>query len=345
MRYEPAIDRCALSEAIRSRYGMVVNDLEFIPVGFVAACYSFADATGDRFFLKIWSDTGAARATASRRDTVLLLTRALRDRQILDRVPHPLVSLDGRLWEPLDDAAFAVFPFLPGQPPPAELTDDLRAELARDMATLHAATGDLVDVLPPKDTFGMPFADLIRRDLRDLAGIGSWQRPGLQALKAAILPRSGDITSQLARLRTLQRTVRSLPSPMVLCHTDLGGGNLLVDDGRLYLLDWDEAVVAPPEYDLKEAYDTGFSQFLEVYTASGGASPLSLDRFAFYLLRRYLEDLSARLHVILRENITEEQDTDALDGIEAYSFDRWNVLDDTLANIDIAMHDLTRVRR
>ena len=192
VRYQPAIDRCALSEAIRSRYGMVVNDLEFIPAGFVAACYSFVDAHGERFFLKVWLDTGAARSTASRRDTVLLLARALRDRQILPRVPHPLVSLDGRLWEPVEDAAFAIFPFLPGQPPPAELCDELRAELARDLATLHAATGDLVDVLPPKDTFGMPFADRIRRDLRDVAAIGPRQRPGLRALKSAILPRDGE---------------------------------------------------------------------------------------------------------------------------------------------------------
>jgi len=52
----------------------------------------------------------------------------------------------------------------------------------------------------------------------------------------------------------------------VLCHTDIGGGKLLVDDdGWLILLDWDDATVAPPEHDLHCALDTDFARLLAAY--------------------------------------------------------------------------------
>jgi len=45
--------------------------------------------------------------------------------------------------------------------------------------------------------------------------------------------------------------LRDSAAPLVLCHADAHTGNVLVDDdGQVWLLDWDEAVLAPRERDL-----------------------------------------------------------------------------------------------
>jgi aminoglycoside phosphotransferase (APT) family kinase protein len=132
--------------------------------------------------------------------------------------------------------------------------------------------------------------------------------------------------------------VRRLAGPFVLCHTDMGGDNLLVDDqGHLNVLDWDDATVAPPEHDLHEARWVDLERVLAVYQAAGGARPLHLDHFAFYLLRRYMDDMTVRLLRILEENVSAEEDEDALHGIEAWGFAQWSALDETLAAIASAL--------
>ena len=69
-------------------------------------------------------------------------------------------------------------------------------------------------------------------------------RAGLQALRRLLLPRQAEVLAQYARLRALRRVVQNLAGPHVLCHRDLTGNNLLVDDdGRVSVLDWDGAAL------------------------------------------------------------------------------------------------------
>ena len=299
MKYEPAIDRVRLIETALDRYGFPVDRLEFVPVGYAAACYTVQCADGARYFLKVWPDRPGGRPSPTWREGTLHLTRALHERGLYPRVPYPIPARDGALWVAGDWGPFAVFPFLAGESPPP-WSPALWDELARAIATIHRATPALADVLPPRETFAIPFEADLRRGLATVGRIGPGERPGRRALRALVLPRRDEILAQLARLRRLQGAVGRLASPFVLCHTDIYGDNLLVDDqGRLSVLDWDEAVVAPPEYDLYEGPREDFARFLAVYAAAGGAGPLHLDHFAFALLRRHVGDMAVLLLSIL----------------------------------------------
>ena len=338
MKYEPAINRADIVRTIHDMYGLRIKELTFIPVGFAAVCYALGDVHGAQYFLKLWPDTRVGRAGAARRDGVLHLVRALHDRGLYQRVPYPLVTKHGTLWTPFENASFALFPFLPGHTPPSPWPETLRDEWARTIATIHCATPALADVLPPRETFDIPFEADLRHGLTAMEQIGPQERPGLRALRDAVLPRRAEILAQLTRLHALQPAVRRLSGPFVLCHTDMGGDNMLVDEhGQLSVLDWDDARVAPPEHDLQEARGVGFERFAQVYKAAGGAQPLHLDHFAFYLLRRHLDDMTARLLQMLEHDASAEQDANALDGIEAWGFQQWRTLDETLDGIATAL--------
>jgi aminoglycoside phosphotransferase (APT) family kinase protein len=235
---------------------------------------------------------------------------------------------------------FAVFPFFSGQTLPdwPDWPIPLLEEMARTLATIHRATPALADVLPPREDFAVSFEADLRRGLEAIEQIGPDARPGLRALRDLVLPRRDDILAQLTYLHRLRQAVSRLSGPFVLCHTDFGGDNLLVDEqGQLAVIDWDDATVAPPEHDLQSLLGSGFARALQAYWEVGGTRSLHLDHFAFYLLRRYLEDMTARLLRILQEPSSAREDEENLAGIVAYGFAQWAVLDETLATIAAAL--------
>jgi aminoglycoside phosphotransferase (APT) family kinase protein len=182
--------------------------------------------------------------------------------------------------------------------------------------------------------------------------IGPDARPGLRAAREWVVGRDDDIRGRLERLHELRRTVRRLPGPLVLCHTDLHGGNVLVDDeGHLCLLDWDDAKMAPPEHDLwsglgapgEDRPGADFGGFLDAYRRAGGAAPLHLEHFAFYLLRRHVEDMAVGLRRLLDWDADEREEAAELRLMET-SRVQWSRLDDTLAIVaDALQQDRQRI--
>lgn len=333
MRNEPPIDRAHLMATLRHVYGLAIEELAFMPVGFAAVCYTAFAADETKYFLKLWPDTRPASRAAERHAATLNLCRALYERNLFTRLPVPLRSRDGKLAARFGNATLAMFSFLPGSEPPTELPAELQAEWARTIARIHRATPALQDVLPDRETFGVPFVTGLQRALARLEAIGPHQRPGLGELRDLLLPRRSEIEEQLARLRVLRSAARRLPGPFVLCHTDAGGENMLFDGERLFVVDWDDATLAPPEHDLHEARFMDFARVLEVYSAAGGTRPLQLDHFAFYLLRRHLGDMTERVLRMLRADASVAEDQHALEGIQAWGFDQWRTLDQTLGGI------------
>jgi Ser/Thr protein kinase RdoA (MazF antagonist) len=332
MRYEPAIDRARVTETLRHQYGLAVDGLSFIPVGFSTACYEARAAGGERYFLKLWPNP---RIRDDKRQAIVLrLLRAFHERGLEPRVPYPIATRNGALSTNVDGTPLAVFPFLYGRPLPEDPPPALAEATGRTIAAIHRATPMLTDVLPPRETFTFPGEPELRRALVQIEAVASTARPGLRALRRLVLPRRDEILSRLARLHELGDVARRFPSSFVLCHTDMGGDNALVDeDGRLTVLDWDLATVAPPEHDLWWVPERALVSYLD----AGGARPLDLDRFAFYILRRGFEDMTARLVRMLDDGAIAHEDEELLGGIETWGFAQWAGLDARLAQISGAM--------
>jgi Ser/Thr protein kinase RdoA (MazF antagonist) len=318
MRYEPAIDRARVIETLHDRYGLAVAGLAFIPVGFSTACYEARAADGERYFLKLWPNPRLR--DAERQTLVLRLLRAFHERGLKPRVPYPIATSDGALSTTVDGIPLAVFPFLAGEPLPEELPPTLAEETGRTIAAIHRATPSLTDVLPPRETFTFPGEPELRRALVQIEVTTPTARPGLRALRRLVLPRRDEILSRLARLHHLGDAAQRSRSPLVLCHTDMGGANALVDEhGRLTVLDWDLATVAPPEHDLWWVPERALVSYLD----AGGVRSLDLERFAFYVLRRGFEDMTARLVRMLADDALAHEDEELLAGIEIWGFARW----------------------
>lgn len=192
----------------------------------------------------------------------------------------------------------AVFPFVPGRPATA---GDVLA-LARAMRRVHEH----------------PLVDLPRLPIEE-----QWCIETMRRLLGHpwIRDRRDEIEAQLDRLEGVIERARARPRRDVICHTDFGGHNALIDERTgdvVAILDWDHARLAPREHDLWVAFEE--AEPMEYLDAYGLDVELDATHLEYALLARALRDATARVDA--------ERDRE---GVVTWGFDRWRRLDRNLA--------------
>jgi Ser/Thr protein kinase RdoA (MazF antagonist) len=310
MLVEPAIDRSSLATAVHRYYGLPVDSIEFVPVGWGTAGYVL---NGSQYFLKLWPRESPGALAR------LPVVRELHRHGL--RVPYPLETRESQLSVRLPAGVIAVFPFLPGESPPnwPNWPQPVLREVGRTLAQLHA--------IPLRLPFREDFAVRPREAYRPHYG------------REVLAPYEAELLDQLDRLDELQATARLVPSRFVVTHTDLIGSNILVDDaGGVSVLDWDDVRLAPPEYDLslllhgvQPMGGAALEAVLEVYPARR----LRIELFAFFLLRRSLDDFFARIELLATDPAPTAA-AEAREGLRLWGADQWRHLDRLLKCISIS---------
>jgi hypothetical protein len=303
-------------------YRLPVQVLAFLPEGECSVSYRVRCSWGRDYFLKLWGDNRQGRPVRDRLDEILPVVHELFTRELVANLPAPIPAASGALWAGFGEYALALYPFLEGQPislDTAQVPAGVTWQIAETMAGLHRAAPLLSAPLPRRSAFEIGFIPEMRRGLAELSSIGPRRPPAHLRLRSALLPVQEGLLAELGRLLRLREQAISAAPQLVLCHTDMGGNNVLVDPGgRVSILDWDDLILAPPEQDLHEYRGEGFAGFLSLYRQAGGVPGLSLLQFEFYLLRRYLADLADWLLRILYAGNSPEQDESDLAGIQTY---------------------------
>ncbi len=336
MKSDSGINRSLICEILRQEYALPVERLHFLPTGWVAYCYVVFCANGERYFLKLISLQGMKPYAASSPDFYLPLTEELHARQILPHIAYPIPTHRGALSATFAGGQLILFNYIPGREVGfGALSDDILQQVGGLVGVLHHSIAHLRPAHPLQERFALDFeADLLHN--LDLLRAASRQKPGIQKLQDLLLPRRGEILQHLRHLKELQARCLALNKPMVICHTDLHGGNFIVDaQGQIHILDWEGALIAPPERDLLSfASDERFWRiFLPVYEQEAGRAWLESAVFGFYAYHRNLEDLTDWVVRVLRYNTDEAQDAEDLNGIQQDCLAGWPYLEETISAI------------
>ncbi|MFI7430029.1 phosphotransferase enzyme family protein [Micromonospora sp. NPDC049836] len=216
-------------------------------------------------------------------------------------VPAPLTTRDGRLDAVHDGRRLTVVPWVSDEPAP---DGDLRAAHWRGygalLAAVHAVpvTGELAG-LPREDHSHAAVGAAVRETDRRLRAVDGatadrWTGEVVAHWRAA----GADLDRLLAAVDRLGAELRARPAELVVCHGDPHLGNLLLGaDGQVWLIDWDDAVLAPRERDLMFVLEGGpaFAPRGRVDEASfrAGYGPVTPDplRLAYHLGVRALDDM------------------------------------------------------
>jgi hypothetical protein len=324
------VDDQILTKLICQAYGLPVEHLTYLKQAWVAHCYA-VDCAGDRqFFLKHYERERQARFYARDLEFYLSLCDQLAQKQLLPTVARPVPTLHKQFSLSFDGHLLILFEWIEGQTVGfGRLSEEVLIKAATAVGRLHKSTPQIEWPNPPRETFDLPFQEALLNNLDVLEGIASADSIGKQGLRDLLLPRKDEVRRLVTRLGELQARVRGTYHAMVICHTDLHGGNMILDDrGMLHLLDWEGATFAPPEHDLIFfEWDERFkSLFLPHYERAFRPTRLDREMLGFYYYRRNLEDLAEWVTRILYEDNGDEQDREDLEGIVEDCISSWPYL-------------------
>jgi len=245
MREPPALlDPERLREALEAAYGLAVADLRFLPLGYDSSAwvYRVEGADGVPRFLKLRA--GPLNVAGLRVPHLLHASG-------VPGIVAPLPSRAGELWATLDSFAMILYPFVDGPAGMAAgLTDAQWVAYGAALRAVHATpVPPGLAALMRRETYAPPGADTLREV--DVALQAGPDDPAARSLAGLWRGRRGEILGLLERAEGLGRNLAARELPEVLCHGDIHTGNVLRDGAeRVWLVDWDEAVLAPKERDL-----------------------------------------------------------------------------------------------
>lgn len=298
-------DEALVSTLVRG-WDLTVDTLTYRPVGFGSHHWELAARQGSRWFVTV-DDLRTKRLTrhepldsAYARLRASLAAAAELHRQghvfVVAPVPtpagEPLLRMDDRF-------TVALYPFLAGRSFSwGEFsTSEHRWAVLDFLVAIHTANG-AVHRHALADDFTVPHRDEVEASLRladgqpdddadrEVLNRGPYSRRTADLLAA----NAASVQNVFAHYDELVAAGRAHRSRSVLTHGEPHPGNtMLTSDGWL-LIDWDTALVAPPERDLWNL-DPGDGSVLRAYAEATGVTPLP-SMLELYRIRWDLADIA-----------------------------------------------------
>lgn len=293
MLEKPELPDDEIIGCLRHSYGVGVVELAFLPLGADrdTAVYRAAAGDGTSFFVKLRK--GAFDETA------VMLPRFLYE-QGIPQIIAPLVTTTGRLWEDLGAFKVMVYPFVTGRDAYAvPLADRQWVDLGRALRRIHAV------VLPPalsghiqRESYAPQWRETVKTYL-DRAPAGVFDDPVAAKTAALLREQRTVILDLVGRTERLAQVLIDRSPEFVLCHADIHAGNLLIqDDGRFYIVDWDNPLLAPKERDLMSigaGLMGGWRSPQEeerLFYQGYGSTTLDSAALAYYRYERIIDDIA-----------------------------------------------------
>jgi hypothetical protein len=302
------LPEAVLASALRRWWGLTVATVEYRPLGWGSHHWDVTDAAGSRWFVtaddlehKRLSDGEPLSAAFGRLRASLAAATDLRDcgrTFVVAPVPagggEPLARASDRF-------AVAVYPFVDGRSFEwgAFSSPGHRLAVLALIAAVHTAPAS-ARRHARTDDFAVPHRDGLEAACgppAEVADCGPYARPAARLL--------------LARYDNLVREARARPGRAVLTHGEPHPGNTTLTAGGWVLIDWDTALLAPPERDLWHL-EPGEAAIPAAYERATGVSPLPplLD---LYRLRWDITDIAIGLSRFRRPHAGTVEDDKAWD--------------------------------
>jgi len=211
----------------------------------------------------------------------------------------PLATKTGQLWASLESFKAILYPYVDGHNGvEAKLSEDHWDQFGATIKMLHSTdipakiTKDI-----SRETFSSKWRETVKSFLVRIEN-EVFEEPVAVKTSAFLKSKSSEIIKLVERAEELAITVQEQRLAYVLCHADMHGWNLMVDqENALYIVDWDTLIFAPPERDLMFVgagiWDSGLTAAEEesLFYQGYGQTKINQDAMAYYRFERIIQDI------------------------------------------------------
>lgn len=278
-------------DCLHTHYGIKIVSLRLLPLGadINASVYKAQEKDQSSYFLKI--------KRGHNHDMGITIVQQLHEAGVRQIIP-PIKTVHGESAQSIGDFTLILYPFIDGQDGfTRALSDSQWLTLGKTLKQVHE----------------MDVPSLIKQNIRQETFSSKW-REITRSLYARIETQITDdkVASQLLtfmkknrvtiqrlvdRAEQLAEMVQNQSLQLVLCHSDIHGGNVLMNDHTIYIVDWDDPIMAPKERDLMfigggvaNVWNKPFEEalFYEGY----GTVKIDKTILAYYRHERIVEDIA-----------------------------------------------------
>ena len=286
-----------IAALLESRYGLDVERLATAPRGWTGETYVATARGGARYFVKVYPKDRLPRTTIPALQALTELHRLG-----VTQVSRPVLTADGSPCEWLGPGLLVVFEYLDAAPVPFAFGGE---ELGDLIARVHEQTPRVASPLE-RETFAVRYADDLSRILDRARREPASDEPR-RRLRRFLDERGSAIAEEWATFGEVARACRAARFELVLTHGDWPFNLLRTADGTVYLIDWDELLLAPAERDTWLADgDPAFARGYRARHRGQADDPLAT---AFYVYHRYFEELYEFAGAILGDGTPERRAT------------------------------------
>ena len=216
----------------------------------------------------------------------------------------PIRTRDGKQEQQVDNFTLIVYPFIEGQNGfNCSLSDQQWIQLGKTLRRIHEIE---VPKTVQKHIRLEDFSPKWRDAVRFLYNLTEGESDEVGIKFCEVLKEKKEVIECLLnRAERLSKKLANQQFTFVLCHSDLHAGNLLLEkEGRFYLIDWDDPIMAPKERDLMfigggvgNVWNQSHEEIL--FYEGYGKTVLNLVLLAYYRHERILEDIAVYTEELL----------------------------------------------
>ena len=301
MLEKPDIADELIISRLQAEYGLHISQLTFLPLGADMGTVIYRVVAEDEaaYFLKLRKGFN---------EIVVTVPLFLKSQDIPDIIA-PFETRSKQGWADFGEHKMILYPFIDGKNGfEMELTSDHKRALGVALKRIHAA------IIPPElkrmipqETFSPYWRERVKEFQRQVEQT-SFDDLYAAKLAAFIKSRLGEIHHLIERTEELASALQSKTLELVLCHTDIHGGNMLIgDNNEFFIVDWDAPLLAPKERDLMfigSGIDEIWKSKLDesIFYEGYGKTQIDFPMMAYYRYERVIEDLAAYAEQLLLTN-------------------------------------------
>lgn len=291
------IDNTSLSEqeiivSLKMHFGIESTSIELLSIGadIHSLIYKVISSSGLSYFVKLKHDR---RFQDSLAILEILLNAGIQ------QIIQPIKTVDGVLAQKLGEFVLIVYPFIEGQDGfSRDLTNEQWNSLGKTLRKIHDLTLPIsIQKSIRYETYSPKWREQVRQLYKYIDDKPSTDEVG-QKLLAFMKEKRAVIEQLVSEAEKLSHKLQEQNTEFVLCHSDIHAGNVLISDaGALYIVDWDEPIMAPKERDLM-FIGAGVANVWNkpdeeaLFYQGYGATNVDMTILAYYRNERIVEDIA-----------------------------------------------------